>query len=105
MFVYRFTEYFESNSVSDHFFGGKCVMTKPNRDPKSDKYISREAYSPDLLPIVCSETGYLFTSDLVKSFYEASLNLAPVIRYDEIYMALLANSLQIMPVSTSHSTP
>ena len=78
-------------------------MTKPNRDPKSEKYISRDAYEPDILPIVCSETGYLFTADLIKSFYEASLNVAPVIRYDEIYMALIANALQIMPVSTLYS--
>ena len=98
--IERFQDYFDSNSISDNFFGGKCVMSEPDRNPKSERYLSEEAYPAQRLPVTCSDTGYLFTSDMIKKFYDASLDLPPLVRYDDIYFGLLANELQFMPVST-----
>ena len=74
-------------------------MSEPDRNPKSERYLSEEAYPAQRLPVTCSDTGYLFTSDMIKKFYDASLDLAPLVRYDDIYFGLLANELQFMPVS------
>ena len=97
--IERFQDYFDSNSISDNFFGGKCIMSEPDRNPKSERYLSEEAYPAQRLPVTCSDTGYLFTSDMIKKFYDASLDLPPLVRYDDIYFGLLANELQFMPVS------
>jgi beta-1,3-galactosyltransferase 1 len=51
--INRFEDYFESNTIEEQFFGGKCVIEMPERDRKSKRYVSEEDFPGNHYPASC----------------------------------------------------
>lgn len=62
------------------------------------RYVSEKQYPGDHYPTYCSETGYLMTSDMAPMIFEKSLDIPPSIPFDDIYLGIVVNALNILPV-------
>lgn len=80
------------------FFGGHCWgASSPNRDTNSKWYVSFQQYSHPTLPAMCSGTGYIMSSDIVKGAVKLSANI-PFFHLEDVYVAICVKQLHVRPI-------
>lgn len=80
------------------FFGGHCWgASSPNRDTNSKWYVSFQQYSHPTLPAMCSGTGYIMSSDIVKGIVKLSANI-PFFHLEDVYVAICVKQLHVRPI-------
>jgi hypothetical protein len=63
--------------------------SKVRRSIESKFYMTSEEYSPEEYPPYCDGPAYMFTTDLVKPYYDASHYIKQFV-FEDVYMGLLA---------------
>uniref|UniRef100_A0A8C4WUR1 Hexosyltransferase n=1 Tax=Eptatretus burgeri TaxID=7764 RepID=A0A8C4WUR1_EPTBU len=81
----------------NYFTGYLMRGYSPNRNPSSKWYMSRALYPGDRYPTFCSGTGYIFSGDLSRLLYQASLAIR-MLHLEDVYMGLCLAKLHISPV-------
>uniref|UniRef100_UPI00358EDDD0 beta-1,3-galactosyltransferase 2-like n=1 Tax=Myxine glutinosa TaxID=7769 RepID=UPI00358EDDD0 len=81
----------------NYFTGYLMRDYSPNRNPSSKWYMSRALYPGDRYPTFCSGTGYIFSGDLSRPLYQASLTIR-ILHLEDVYVGLCLAKLHISPV-------
>ncbi|XP_026878140.2 beta-1,3-galactosyltransferase 2 [Electrophorus electricus] len=69
----------------------------PNRNKDSKWYMPHELYPSKRYPTFCSGTGYVFSGDMAKLIYRASLSIRRL-HLEDVYVGLCLAKLRIEPV-------
>ncbi|XP_029380401.1 beta-1,3-galactosyltransferase 2-like [Echeneis naucrates] len=86
----------EQNPKKNYFTGNNMKGFAPNRNKNSKWYMPPELYPNDKYPTFCSGTGYVFSGDLAKKIYQASLNIR-YLHLEDVYVGICLAKLQIEP--------
>ncbi|XP_030640411.1 beta-1,3-galactosyltransferase 2 [Chanos chanos] len=98
------TEYLIQKLLKPHLPPRKNYFTgylmrgyAPNRNKDSKWYMPPELYSSERYPVFCSGTGYVFSGDMAKKIYEASLSIRRL-HLEDVYIGICLAKLRIDPV-------
>lgn len=80
----------------NYFTGNNMRGFAPNRNKNSKWYMPPELYPSEKYPTFCSGTGYVFSGDLAKKIYRASLSIRHL-HLEDVYMGICLAKLQIEP--------
>lgn len=80
-----------------YFTGYLMRGYSPNRNKHSKWYMSAELYPSERYPIFCSGTGYVFSGDMARLIYKASLSIRRL-HLEDVYVGLCLAKLKIEPV-------
>ncbi len=86
----------ETEPKKNYFTGSTMKGYKPNRNQNSKWYMSPELYPSEKYPTFCSGTGYVFSGDLARKIYQASLSI-PYLHLEDVYVGICLAKLQIEP--------
>lgn len=79
-----------------YFTGLHMLDFSPNRNKESKWYMPREVYPGSRYPTFCSGTGYVFSGDLARRIYVASL-IIPRLHLEDVYVGMCLAKLKIEP--------
>lgn len=80
-----------------YFTGRIFEDAKPIRDNNNTWYMPPELYPDKPYPVFCSGTGYVFSGDMAKLIYQASLSI-PLLHLEDVYLGICLAKLGIDPV-------
>ncbi|XP_066537551.1 beta-1,3-galactosyltransferase 2 [Hoplias malabaricus] len=80
-----------------YFTGYLMRGYSPNRNKHSKWYMSPELYPSNRYPTFCSGTGYVFSGDMARLIYKASLSIRRL-HLEDVYVGLCLAKLRIEPV-------
>ena len=87
-----------SKAPSSQFMGGYCwSKSHPNRDVRSKWFVSLRSFQHALFPPMCSGTGYVMSTDVVRKVLVASED-TPFFHLEDVYVALCLQKIGIQPV-------
>ena len=86
----------ELKPKKDFFTGNNMRGFAPNRNKNSKWYMPPELYPGEKYPTFCSGTGYVFSGDLARKIYNASLRI-PRLHLEDVYVGICLAKLQIEP--------
>ncbi|XP_070701169.1 beta-1,3-galactosyltransferase 2-like [Pempheris klunzingeri] len=86
----------------NYFTGNNMRGFAPNRNKNSKWYMSPELYPSEKYPTFCSGTGYVFSGDLARKIYHASLSI-PHLHLEDVYVGICLAKLQIEPTPPSNA--
>ncbi|XP_029970410.1 beta-1,3-galactosyltransferase 2-like [Salarias fasciatus] len=79
-----------------YFTGNNMRGFGPNRNKNSKWYMPPELYPSETYPTFCSGTGYVFSADLARKIYRASLSI-PYLHLEDVYVGICLAKLRIEP--------
>ncbi|XP_035526697.1 beta-1,3-galactosyltransferase 2-like [Morone saxatilis] len=91
----------ETKPRKNYFTGNNMRGFAPNRNKNSKWYMPPELYPSDKYPTFCSGTGYVFSGDLARNIYRASLSI-PHLHLEDVYVGICLAKLQIEPTPPSN---
>ncbi|XP_031710473.1 beta-1,3-galactosyltransferase 2-like [Anarrhichthys ocellatus] len=80
----------------NYFTGNNMRGYAPNRNKDSKWYMPPELYPGEKYPTFCSGTGYVFSGDLARKIYGASLRIRQL-HLEDVYVGICLAELQIEP--------
>ncbi|GAA6222539.1 beta-1,3-galactosyltransferase 2-like [Lates japonicus] len=80
----------------NYFTGNNMRGFAPNRNKNSKWYMPPELYPGDKYPTFCSGTGYVFSGDLARKIYRASLSIRHL-HLEDVYVGVCLAKLRIEP--------
>ncbi|XP_076001285.1 beta-1,3-galactosyltransferase 2 [Genypterus blacodes] len=80
----------------NYFTGNNMRGFAPNRNKNSKWFMSPELYPNEKYPTFCSGTGYVFSGDLARKIYGASLSIRRL-HLEDVYVGLCLAKLRIEP--------
>ncbi|XP_039999817.1 beta-1,3-galactosyltransferase 2-like [Xiphias gladius] len=80
----------------NYFTGNNMRGFAPNRNKNSKWYMPPELYPNEKYPTFCSGTGYVFSGDLARKIYHASLSIHQL-HLEDVYVGICLAKLQIEP--------
>lgn len=80
----------------NYFTGNNMRGFAPNRNKNSKWFMSPELYPSEKYPTFCSGTGYVFSGDLARKIYGASLSIRRL-HLEDVYVGLCLAELRIEP--------
>ncbi|XP_067461398.1 beta-1,3-galactosyltransferase 2 [Thunnus thynnus] len=86
----------ELKPKKNYFTGNNMRGFAPNRNKNSKWYMPPELYPSDKYPTFCSGTGYVFSGDLARKIYKASLSIRHL-HLEDVYVGICLAKLQIEP--------
>lgn len=86
----------ELKPKKNYFTGNNMRGYAPNRNKNSKWYMPPELYPSDKYPTFCSGTGYVFSGDLARKIYRASLTIRHL-HLEDVYVGICLAKLQIEP--------
>lgn len=86
----------EIKPKKNYFTGSNMRGYEPNRNQNSKWYMPPELYPSEKYPTFCSGTGYVFSGDLARKIYQASLSI-PYLHLEDVYVGICLAKLQIEP--------
>ncbi|XP_028329521.1 beta-1,3-galactosyltransferase 2 [Gouania willdenowi] len=86
----------ELKPKKNYFTGNNMRGFAPNRNKKSKWYMPPEHYPGDKYPTFCSGTGYVFSGDLARKIYRASLTVRHL-HLEDVYVGICLAKLGIEP--------
>lgn len=86
----------ELKPKKNYFTGNNMRGFAPNRNKNSKWYMPPELYPSDKYPTFCSGTGYVFSGDLARKIYRASLSIRHL-HLEDVYVGICLAKLQIEP--------
>ncbi len=79
-----------------YFTGLNMLDLSPNRNKESKWYMPPEVYPGKRYPTFCSGTGYVFSGDVARRIYVASLTI-PRLHLEDVYVGMCLAKLKIEP--------
>ncbi|XP_068605078.1 beta-1,3-galactosyltransferase 2-like [Brachionichthys hirsutus] len=92
----------EATPKSDYFTGNNMRGFAPNRNRNSKWYMPPELYPSDKYPTFCSGTGYVFSGDLARKIYLASLSVRRL-HLEDVYVGICLARLGVEPTPPSNA--
>ncbi|XP_040910933.1 beta-1,3-galactosyltransferase 2-like [Toxotes jaculatrix] len=86
----------ELKPKKNYFTGNNMRGFAPNRNINSKWYMPPELYPGEKYPTFCSGTGYVFSGDLARKIYQASLSIRHL-HLEDVYVGICLAKLQIEP--------
>lgn len=86
----------------NYFTGNNMRGFGPNRNKNSKWYMSPELYPDEKYPTFCSGTGYVFSGDLARKIYQASLGIRHL-HLEDVYVGICLAKLGIEPTPPSNA--
>ena len=86
----------ELKPKKNYFTGNNMRGFAPNRNKNSKWYMPPELYPSEKYPTFCSGTGYVFSGDLARKIYQASLNIHHL-HLEDVYVGICLAKLKIEP--------
>lgn len=86
----------ELKPKTNYFTGNNMRGFGPNRNKNSKWYMPPELYPSETYPTFCSGTGYVFSGDLARKIYQASLSI-PYLHLEDVYVGICLAKLRIEP--------
>lgn len=86
----------EMKPKKNYFTGNNMRGFAPNRNKNSKWYMPPELYPSEKYPTFCSGTGYVFSGDLARKIYQASLSVHHL-HLEDVYIGICLAKLQIEP--------
>ena len=83
------------------FYGGYAKPARPMRDLFSKWYITLEEYPYNAYPLYVTAGAYIVSKEALVDFYYGSF-YTKHFRFDDIYMGILANKINILPFHSNH---
>lgn len=80
----------------NYFTGNNMRGFAPNRNKNSKWYMPPELYPSEKYPTFCSGTGYVFSGDVAKKIYQASLSIRHL-HLEDVYVGICLAKLRIEP--------
>lgn len=80
----------------NYFTGNNMRGFAPNRNKNSKWYMPPELYPGEKYPTFCSGTGYVFSGDLARKIYQASMSVR-LLHLEDVYVGVCLATLQIEP--------
>ncbi|XP_028449239.1 beta-1,3-galactosyltransferase 2-like [Perca flavescens] len=91
----------ELKPKKNYFTGNNMRGYAPNRNKISKWYMPPELYQGDKYPTFCSGTGYVFSGDLARKIYHASLRIRHL-HLEDVYVGICLAKLRIKPSPPSN---
>ncbi|XP_056246663.1 beta-1,3-galactosyltransferase 2-like [Seriola aureovittata] len=86
----------EQKPKKNYFTGNNMRGFAPNRNKNSKWYMPPELYPSEKYPTFCSGTGYVFSGDLARKIYRASLSIRHL-HLEDVYVGICLAKLRIEP--------
>ncbi|XP_042353572.1 beta-1,3-galactosyltransferase 2-like [Plectropomus leopardus] len=86
----------ELQPKKNYFTGNNMRGFAPNRNKNSKWYMPPELYPGEKYPTFCSGTGYVFSGDLARKIYCASLRISRL-HLEDVYVGICLAELRIEP--------
>ncbi|XP_026230253.1 beta-1,3-galactosyltransferase 2-like [Anabas testudineus] len=84
----------EVKPKKNYFTGNNMRGYAPNRNKNSKWYMPPELYPSEKYPTFCSGTGYVFSGDLARKIYRASLSIRHL-HLEDVYVGICLAKLRI----------
>ncbi|XP_070775173.1 beta-1,3-galactosyltransferase 2-like [Enoplosus armatus] len=92
----------EMRPKKNYFTGNNMRDFSPNRNKNSKWYMPPELYPGERYPTFCSGTGYVFSGDLARKIYQASLSIR-YLHLEDVYVGICLAKLRIEPTPPSNA--